>query len=630
MPWLVTTGVGVVQASVYVILFLAASAGLGRRLTSWLGLGGREWSVERFTVGTLIGAGSIQIIPFGLGALGVLSVPTLRVALAFVLLLALPDVWAVLSGWWARAPQERPPVWLRIWLLALAPGLLVGLLVAVTPTLDADGLGYHLTVPKRWLQAGALAYLPTYPYSNTPMGVEMLFMNGLAVAGDAAAKITHFALGLVGALALFAAGKRLVSREVAAAAVSAYLFGPFGVGPLLGWAYVEGVTCAALIGAALAWLVWFERRERAWLRSAAVLAGIGVSCKLTAGLFPAALGALTLIVLLREAREARQPLLPVLGSVLALLPFLVLPVLPWLVRAAIVTGNPVFPMGAKLIASRDFSGPLAGKFEEYNRYMVWGVNLHWTLARRKLFFLGTALVLLFGGGTITLLQRKPTLRIASAIIAVTFLVQFLAAGAYKRYWIPILSVFTLPMLALFARQFAWSWVRNALVALTALLSMATARNLLGSVSNDVGGLLRTALGVEPQLSFLRRQLPLYPLYELANRDLPPGGVMMAQYCGGFYLDRPTFCGDIVQESLRYNDFATCSADLRRLGISYVIAPASWALLGSKPAMEGGNVSMLVREGEHACLNQLLREHGRFLLGATDYALFSVDVPSPSP
>jgi len=410
-------------------------------------------------------------------------------------------------------------------------------------------------------------------------------------------------------------------------AVAAFLFGPMGVGVLLGWAYLEGATSAMLIGATLAWVIWFQERDRAWLRCAVLLAGLAVSFKLTAGLFPVALAALTIVTLVHEAREARASAVSAVLSLVPLLPLLVLPVLPWLVRSALVTGNPVFPMGAQWIPSRDFSGPLAAKFEHYNRYMVWGINLppSWDLDRRRKFFNGVALALLAGGGLVAWRQRTFMTRATACVVLGTALVQLGAAGLYKRYWIPVFSVFQILAIAMFARELLARWARNAILLITGLGSLFQARQSLKSVEMDASGLLRTAIGIEPQHEFALRHDPLFPIYEYANNRLPQSaGLMMSQYCGGFYLDRNSFCADITQEALRYADFPTFVADLRKLGITHAIAPRSWAELGSKPTMEGGNVSMLVREQEHAQVSVLLREHARLLVAADNQGLYALD------
>src|SRR5262249_39574736 len=141
--------------------------------------------------------------------------------------------------------------------LALAPAILMAALLALLPTVDPDGLIYHLTAPKRWLQAGSLVYLPTYPYTNTPMGVEMLFAIGLSFAGDCGAKVLHLMLGCAGALGAYVCGRRFGGRPAAMLATAAFLVGPAGIAPLLGCAYVEGAASFVMIAGVAAWSVWF-------------------------------------------------------------------------------------------------------------------------------------------------------------------------------------------------------------------------------------------------------------------------------------------------------------------------------------------------------------------------------------
>lgn len=635
MPWLVTSGPAFLYAGAFGLGFVLLSLALGRRLCLWLEAWAGATLLERGTLAAALGAGALQVIPFALGVAGVLSTSNVRIACGIVALLALPDMLAVLR----RAQHclkniERPPSWLLLWAAAALPGLLFALLSALTPTIDPDGLGYHLTVPKRWLAMGSIGYLPTYPYSNTPMGVEMLFTLGMAFAGDAAAKLIHFALGIVAACALYAAALRLAGQVLAALAVSLLLFGPFGVGSLMGWAYVEAATAAALIGSALSWLLWYRQRELGWLRLAGLLAGVGVSFKMTAGLFPVALGALTIALLWREHRAQNRPIGGLWSLLLALLPFVVLPVLPWLVRSALVTGNPFFPMFAKLIPSRDFTGQQSADFDQYNRYMVWGVGAgqSWSLGLRKAMLAGVAAVLALAGAIVVRRQRSYPARATAVVVLMTVLIQLGAAGLYKRYWIPALAVLQLPMLLLLVPWLSAAWVRAAVIGLTALTSLFCAKQVYSSVGGDVSGLVKTSLGLESQEAFLRRQLPLLPLYELVNRQSPPdSGVMLGGYCGGFHIDRATFCADIVQSAVRVSSWQEFKADVLKHGVTHVIAPRDWAIPlpnpEQAPPLQVGNTSYLIRHQEHVMLGRLMREHSRLLLPASDQGLYAIDLSS---
>ncbi len=632
MPWLVTTGPALLYAGAFGIGFILVSLGVGRRALIWLGVGEGVSAFERGALALALGAGLLQVVCLALGVFGALSVTNVRLVSAVVAAAAAFDAWAVIRRARKVWDSSGNPAWLGAWLVALLPGLVLALLSALTPTVDPDGMGYHLTVPKRWLTAGSIGYLPTYPYSNTPMGVEMLFTLGLSWGGDAAAKLIHFLMGLGAALALYAAAKRVAPGVLPGLAVTLLLFGPFGVASLMGWAYVEAATACVLVAAGLAWLIWYQSRATALLKLAGLLAGIGVSFKMTAALLPVALFVLTLLLLLREAREQGKPAASTAKLLLPMVLCVALPVLPWFVRSALVTGNPFFPMFAQLIPSRDFTALQSQQFDQYNRYMVWGVGAgaSWGLGLRKAILACALAGLAVPGILIAWRQRTYVARCVVVVVLVTLLVQLAAAGLYKRYWIPLLAIAELPMLLLLGRWLRAAWAGKALVVLTALLSLVATKQILNSVNGDVAGLLKTPLGLQPQSAFLQHQLPLLPLYEAVNRDAPPNaGVMLAAYCSGFYIDRATFCADIVQSSLRYSSWEEFTSDVVRLGITHVIAPRSWETpvpeSSTPPPIQVGNTSYLIRDQEHVMVGRAMREHGRLLLPAADQGLYVLDV-----
>jgi Dolichyl-phosphate-mannose-protein mannosyltransferase len=619
MPWLVTTGIPVLCAPAFLLAFMWLSLAVGRRCLRLLGAGGCSVA-ERGVAALALGSGVLQFVPFLLGAAGVLSVHAIWIALALVGLLVARDLIRVLavvrSLWQARASLAMPR-----WVLALAPGLLAAFLLALTPTLDADGLGYHLTVPKRWLSVGSLSYLPTYPNSNMPMGVEMLFTLALAIAGDTAAKLLHFAFGLSGAVGLYLAGLRLSGKHLGMTAVALYLIGPVGVGSLLGWAYLEGATSFASIAATLAWLIWLRDRQNGWLYCAFALAGVGVSFKITAGLFPVGLAALTVVISIGErpsAPAAQQP------PWLTLAALSILPVTPWLARSALVTGNPFFPLFSNLLPSRDFSAEQSAQWQHFNRYLNWAIRVgaNWTIEQRQLILVGSGLLCLAIASVICLRQRTWLARAITLVLVGIVLLQLGAVGLYIRYWIPVMSVLQLPILLLLEPLIVKRSFQLAIVGLTTLASLVQARRILtsGTVPADV---VKTALGLRGQRAFLMKTMPPFPLYERANRDLPASsGILLAAYCGGFYLDRRTFCADIVQDSLRLGSWQAFTDDVHRLGITHVVAPRSMLTAEIQPD-EAAGVGFMIHQREFELIGRLLREQGVVLGSAGDQALYEL-------
>lgn len=634
MPWLVTTGPALLYAGAFGLGFVILALSLGRRISIWLGARNGASTSEQAVLWFVGGASALQLVAFVLGAAGVLSVANVRLATLVVAVALAYDAWAVLRLIPRISGVSRPTGWRLWWLLTLLPGLALALASALTPTVDPDGMGYHLTVPKRWLVMGSIGYLPTYAYSNTPMGVEMLFTLGLAWAGDTAAKLIHFLMGLGAALSAYLLGKRLTSGALSELAVTILLFGPFGLSTLMGWAYVEASAACALVASALAWMVWFESRQASYLRCAGLLAGMGASFKLTAALVPVALSALTLVILLREDREQRRSWAGSAKLLSMLVAFVALPVLPWLARSAIMTGNPFFPMFAQIIPSRDFTALQSKQFDEYNRYMAWGVGSgkDWSLGLRKQMLAGAALALALPGAFLAWRQRTFLSRTVAWVVLVSILVQLSAAGLYKRYWMPLLAVAALPMLLLGERWLRERWAEKAVVVASAALSLFAAKQILASVGGDLAGLLKTPLGIERQRAFLERQLTMLPIYDSINREAPPSaGVMLAANCSGFHIDRSTYCADLVQSALRVSSWDEFKSDLLRLGISYVIAPLDWQFqapdLSVARRIEVGNTSYLIRDQEHVMVHRLLRENSRMVRSAADQGLFAIDLGS---
>lgn len=629
MPWLVTTGASVVKAPLFVIGFLWLSAAIGRRIERWFGISGTgEPSAERAIVAVGLGAGSLQLVPLSLGAIGHLRTGTVRVACISIALALAPDLRRVGLDALRSVMRQRLRVdWLTAWILALVPGLLIAALLALTPTIDPDGLGYHLAVPKRWLTSGSLQYLPTYPNSNMPMGVEMLFTIALCFVGDAGAKFLEFALGVLGAWGLFLAGARVGGKVAGAIAVSLFLFGPLGVTPLLGWAYLEGITSFAIIGASLAWLVWFERREEGWLRCSLALAGIAVSFKITAGLLPAALFALTAAVD-RAGAETPKTLASLRGarSWIAMAALTVLPVTPWLIRSTIVTGNPFFPMFVRFIPSRDFSPALGAKWEYFNRYLNWAIVIgaHWTVRQRQIILGITAIAIALCGAISVRACRTPLARGVAATVAMTVLLQVAAVGFYLRYWIPLAAVLFLPAMVPARRWLVGIWPAALVVAGTLLGSAIHVRRGLRFVDYDLSGLIRTALGADTQQHYLERHVALYPIYQRINQSLPlDTRVLLSTGCAGFYIDRTTFCTDVVQGSLSTATWSEFVSDARRLGITHVVAPLALATGVPLPPPEASGVGFVVRAEVERVVGRMLMEQGTLLESAEDEGLYAL-------
>lgn len=635
VPELVTQGPPILVAFGFAVLLLVMAGALGLRVLGWLGApSAAASSAERGVLGVALGAGALQLVPLALGAVGMLSVLTCRIAVGLLVIVLARDMLSVGRRVWRTLRSEAAggvlrERWVRIWLLALAPAVLVAFVRALTPTLDADGLTYHLTAPKRWLESGWLHYLPTYVPTHTPMGADMLFVLGLPMAGDIAAKVTHFGLGIFAAIATYQVAARLSSPAAGIVAASLLLVGPSHLTTLLGNAYTEGAICLALAATLLACVLWLQERHDAWLNIAGLFVGIAVSFKLTAVLFAVALVALVVLNALMGEAGAGEPLARRasrgLRSCLRLSLFIAIPVVPWLIRSTVVTGNPIFPLAAGIIPTRDFAPSLGESYSHYNRYLSWATSMgaSLTIEQRRLLLIGAALGMTLFAALVFFRLRSRVARAATLILLVVALLQVATMGLYTRYWVPILAIAQALTVVVFAKFLQGGWQRVVIIAGTGVCSLYYTRELARELGYDWAGMARVAVGLEPRRDFIVRHYALYPIFEYVNREVARDArVLSAYHCSSFYIDRETYCTDFAQSALRFDSWSDFLADVKRLGVTHVIAPRSVAQGGQPPNVI---IPQQMWEQQYQFLNRLLSQHGALVASAADQGLYAVDL-----
>jgi hypothetical protein len=607
------------QAPLFTVAFLWLALAVGRRVLRWFGSPHGAGPIELGTLAAALGIACLQIVPFALGAVGLLRPVPLRLALGLVALALFNDLVVVgrrATAWVReRAPRDR---WLLLWLLALVPGLLVLVAVALAPTYDIDGMVYHLTVPKRWLTSGWMHYLPTYPYSNTPMGIQILFGVGLVFGGDSAAKALSLACALLAFLAVFQGAARLRGPVAGAAATTFVVLIYASRAGSLGSAYIEGALMMAMCGAVLAWLLWLESGQLGWLRAAALLAGSSVSFKISCGGFAIILLALTGFALRERAR--RQPGGAAVGpTLLGLAALIALPAAPWMVRAAIETGNPFFPMLTGLLPTRDLTPESAHFFSFAMRYQNWGGAFveGLSIARRQQLLVGIGVTLaVLLGGIAAFVVRSAIARAAAVAALALFLLQLASMGLNSRLWMPSLAALAIPGVALAGRALALRGISVGLVALAALGSALHVRK----VHKEVGlpALGRALTSAEGRRQLLVGLYPMSTLQETSNRQLPPDAhVLLEHFAGAFYIDRDTYCDEFVQDALRFDDWNQFDADVRRLGITHMIIPKD------PPTVKHALVD---RAAQYAAVHRLARLRGHLLEEVDGVQLYAIGPP----
>jgi len=599
-----------VTAPLFVAAMLFMSVVVGRRLLNVFGPAPVATPAEHVVVSVALGFGLLQFLPFVLGTLGILGPNAVRITFAVlgaVALLDAPTVVRAALRWWSG--RRRLGIWERVWVLLVALPLLFEFFRALAPAYDPDGLGYHLTAPKRWLEIGSLNFLPTLTFTNAPMGTEMLYAIALPLVGDGGAKLLHFGAGLLAAIGVYLLGTRVGGALAGRVACVLFLLGPVGVHSVLGSAYAEGTASLAVVASTLCWVLWFQSNDQAWLRIAALLAGFAVSFKLTSVLLPLALSVLTVLVVRARGAQASGLGHARVRTVSLFAALVALPVVPWLTRALVVTGNPVFPVFAQWIPSHDFPPEMARMFETYNRYLLWGSRWGNDLSiDKRRAILGVAALLVLAIATVVFVRLRDRVhRAVVVVIAMTAVVQLLTAGLYTRYWVPLAAVMQIPVIVLVVARLKH---RQLLAGLFAITLVLVAIELRSDLKGHPADLVAASMSDDRREEFLLDKIPLLPLVREANDDsASDSAVLMTDICAGFYIDGPLMCTGF-NGSLRVSDWEAFSHDVTALHITDVITPTIVAEGGVRSHGNGaGAVSFLLGEQTDAMISRLLQERG---------------------
>jgi len=360
--------------------------GLGQRLLHWLQKlipsnppTFQLSTGELLILGCGLGLGALGLVTLGLGLAGLLYC-WLFMSLSLLLALALwPDFLALYRcfRWPANSPNRLTMFYL----------FLVGLftlVAALLPPIDWDGLFYHLTAPKLYIQAHRISPGFDVPHFNFPFLAEMLFTYAMLLRGDIAAKLSHTLYGLLLTGLVYLTARRHLSRKSAWPSVLVLLSMPMIV-TLAGWAYNDLALAFYQLAALYALLRGWGSGVRGqgsvnssqnteskvpisnlqsptfnpqpstfnlyWLVLSGLFAGLSMNLKYTSFIGPLTVGLILLWWLIQRKFTIHNSQFTIHNYFKPLVAF-TLPALaialPWYLKNFFFTGNPFYPFLSSL------------------------------------------------------------------------------------------------------------------------------------------------------------------------------------------------------------------------------------------------------------------------------------------
>lgn len=396
-----------------------------------------------------------------------------------------------------RPTFSRPalPLWLLV--VPLAYGFYY-LVHAFAPEIQPDAAGYHLGLVAEWARLHRMPPRTGF-YELIPLGLETLFYPAFLVGAHSAAKLVHFAYFLSSVPLITWTGKKMgLNRTAAFCAGGLYFLTPAAA--IAGTSAYNDAAAAFFPLAAFAALL-HAREAPGAVFHAGMAAGFAYAVKMPGA--AAAAGAL-LWALVRGGRRAA--LVCAAGAALC--------AGPWLARNAVLTGNPLAPLGNRVFPNDHFHAEserhLARRLASYDgvtplgalRALAWDGTELQGLAGPALFLLPLSLLALRHGGGRLLL--------AAALLLLLPWTRNIGA----RFLLP-----SLPFLFLALASFAGT---RGMILLLLLQAAAVSPWALDRYSGQQAWRLRefpwrAALRLEREAEFLRRKLDEYPFAEQAAR-----------------------------------------------------------------------------------------------------------------
>lgn len=320
-----------------VVWILALSGGLGARLFSF-----QDAPLPVLTRSILqmsLGMGGIGLITLFIGiALGVRWPAWLFLLVITIGLRADLMNWlkTVLANATALRTGGRLGKWLAVFIALI---LCLTLPVALAPPTAFDTLTYHLTLPRAYLLAGRIRYIPELMFWGMPQTMEMLYTLAAGLGGDETAMLLEWAIGVLVTLGLWQYMASRYSERAGWVAVATLLAGSSLVRALHS-GYLEWACMLCGFGFLVSMEVWWSTSNRRYLLLAGAIAGIALGMKYTNGILALMGGLFILIRHVMVKAKAKAILLDIgmFASIIGILN------LPWWLKNLVATGNPFYPL----------------------------------------------------------------------------------------------------------------------------------------------------------------------------------------------------------------------------------------------------------------------------------------------
>ncbi|MCW3053354.1 MAG: hypothetical protein JWN14_2524 [Chthonomonadales bacterium] len=269
---------------------------------------------------------------------------------------------------------------------------------------------------------------------------------------------------------------------------------------------------------------------------------------------------------------------------------------------------------------------------EYVQYLVPVPSLHLSPPSMRKLRLIVLCILAISGLCASFWRGTRDIRPLVVFLFAALFCQVGSVGIYQRYLIPFLPIAMLLLVWVFrgmlARSDAWRWVGAVLVVLAL---WAPPKRQLSKTIAGIRTALPVACGVVTRDAYLTQALPVYPVMQWSNENLPPDAVVVIGLANDAYASllhrKALVTGVWLQGALRFDDWETLLADLHRHGATHLM------VRDEKPSSLAEIAAMGREDQVRATLERPKVERLRALYGVPiyrhdDYTIYALQWDKP--
>ena len=564
------------SALAVVLLETFSCLGLGAAALRTLKLDARMTRGEHWTLSFAIGFGVLGWLMFPLGVAGHVT------PLSLTLLLTIGCAGTLFLPRPGRLSSVDFDVVGKILLAVGGAVLLFDLVEALSPPADADTLAYHFAVPKRFLEAGRIDFIPEPLVGAVPFLVQMTYVPALGLGGESALTLWTMTSGWAAGTLLYVLCRRHLGGNWSLAVTIVFLTTP---AVIYGGGTGQVETRIAMFVMVAAWAVAraLETGDTRYAALAGLGSGFFAAAKYTGLLFITVAG--TVIIFQRHWFRAGA----VFATAVAAAGF------QWYAWNAIHTGDPVFPMLFQWLGRDDLESwtkayDLAFKQIFFSVENPLPQSLLWFFVfpiKATLDFSGLpdagrvgfgpygVLIAPFAVAGLWRYRHKVvgSRLFVYAVLALLFYVLWFFFGGSQRirHLLPALPLFLMPVTVAAARFAADGSCRAPLLAALAVV-MALQLGIHGLHGLNFFRYLAAGANRE---AFLLRNVNAYTAVPWINANLKPTDSVLIQHRElRYYLRVPNFFGTGFQALIELRPEATdlrkLHGQLRRAGITHLL------------------------------------------------------------